>query len=53
MIVPAARQQALASSVSGAHFGLIENSGHIGFLTHCDEVVRHVCRHLNRQEAAV
>jgi pimeloyl-[acyl-carrier protein] methyl ester esterase len=53
VIVPAIRQQALANGVSGARFGLIENAGHIGFLTHCDEVVRHVRRHLNRLRAPV
>jgi pimeloyl-ACP methyl ester carboxylesterase len=53
VIVPAARQQALARGISGAQFALIENAGHIGFLTHCDEIVRQVRRHLNRLEAPV
>ncbi len=53
VIVPPAHQQALASSIAGARFGLIENAGHIGFLTHCDEVVRHVRRHLKQLEPAV
>ena len=53
VIVPAIRQQALANGVSAHQFGLIENAGHIGFLTHCDEVVRHVRRHLKRLGAPV
>jgi 3-oxoadipate enol-lactonase len=53
VIVPPERQRSLAEEVSGARFGLIENSGHIGFLTHCDQVVHQVRRYLNRVKAAV
>ena len=32
-IVPAARQRALAGEISDARFGILEEAGHIGFLT--------------------
>ena len=52
-IVPAARQRALAGAISDARFGIIEDAGHIGFLTHRLEVVRRIRRHLRRAPAAV
>jgi 3-oxoadipate enol-lactonase len=52
-IVAAPRQRALAGGISDARFGIIEDAGHIGFLTHRTEVVRSVRRHLRRARAAV
>ena len=34
VIVPAARQRALASAIAGARFGSLDGAGHVGFLTH-------------------
>lgn len=42
VVVPTARQKALASSIAGARFESIEGAGHVGFLTHSAEVARHV-----------
>jgi pimeloyl-ACP methyl ester carboxylesterase len=53
VIVPTARQRALARDISGARFETIEGAGHIGFLTHRAEVVRSVLRHLQQVEAPV
>jgi pimeloyl-ACP methyl ester carboxylesterase len=53
VIVPAARQMALAQSIAGARFEAVEGAGHIGFLTHRTDVVRHVRRHLLNVEASV
>jgi len=53
VIVPAARQKALAESIAGARFEAVESAGHIGFLTHRIEVVRHVRRHLLKVKASV
>ncbi len=52
IIVPASRQRALAQGILGAQFEVIENAGHIGFLTHTTDVVRNVRRHLRRVKAA-
>jgi pimeloyl-ACP methyl ester carboxylesterase len=52
IIVPASRQRVLAQGILGAQFEVIENAGHIGFLTHTTEVVRNVSRHLRRVKAA-
>jgi pimeloyl-ACP methyl ester carboxylesterase len=48
VIVPAARQRALADLIPRARFALIDGAGHVGFLTHRPQVVRDVCRHLRR-----
>jgi 3-oxoadipate enol-lactonase len=48
VIVPAARQRALAELIPGARFAVVEGAGHIGFLTHRAQVVRAVRRHLRR-----
>ena len=32
---------------------MIEDAGHIGFLTHRTKVVRSICRHLQQVKAAV
>ena len=53
VIVPAARERALAREISGAQFETVEGAGHIGFLTHRAEVVRSVRRYLRQVEAAV
>jgi len=42
VVVPAARQEALASAIAGARFESIEGAGHVGFLTHAAEVAGHV-----------
>ena len=52
-IVPAARQRALASEISDARFGVIEDAGHVGFLTHRREVVRGVRKHMKRARTVV
>ncbi|MBX6316324.1 MAG: alpha/beta hydrolase [Isosphaeraceae bacterium] len=44
VIVPPARQKALAASIPGARFALLDGAGHIGFLTHRDEVARQARR---------
>jgi pimeloyl-ACP methyl ester carboxylesterase len=47
VIVPTARQRALADAIAGARFQAIEDAGHVGFLTHRAEVVRAVrCHHV-------
>lgn len=43
-VVAPARQRALAEAIPGARFATLEGAGHIGFLTHRDEVARHVGR---------
>jgi pimeloyl-ACP methyl ester carboxylesterase len=52
-IVPVARQRALAGAISDARFALIENAGHVGFLTHRSEVVMRVRKHMRRVQATV
>ena len=42
VVVPPARQRALAAAIPGASFELLEGAGHIGFLTHRTEVARQV-----------
>jgi pimeloyl-ACP methyl ester carboxylesterase len=42
VVVPPARQEALARSIAGARFESIEAAGHVGFLTHSADVARHV-----------
>jgi pimeloyl-ACP methyl ester carboxylesterase len=42
VIVPPARQRALAAAIPGASFELLEGAGHIAFLTHRAEVARQV-----------
>ena len=44
VVVPLARQKALAGSIAGARFESIEDAGHVGFLTHSADVARHVER---------
>jgi pimeloyl-ACP methyl ester carboxylesterase len=53
VIVPTARQRALADAIAGARFQAIADAGHVGFLTHRSEVVRAVRRHLGRIAARV
>jgi 3-oxoadipate enol-lactonase len=47
VIVPPARQRALASAIPGASFELLEGAGHVGFLTHRAEVGRRVRKMLD------
>ena len=42
VVVPPARQEALARSIAGARFERVEAAGHVGFLTHSGDVARHV-----------
>lgn len=44
VVVPIARQRALAEAIEGARFAPLDGAGHIGFLTHRDEVARQVQR---------
>jgi pimeloyl-ACP methyl ester carboxylesterase len=53
VIVPPARQHALAELIPGARFAMVEGGGHIGFLTHRAQVVRAVRRHLRRVKGAL
>ncbi len=53
VIVPAARQRALADEIAGARFQIVENAGHIGFLTHQTELIQNVKRHLRQVKAMV
>jgi pimeloyl-ACP methyl ester carboxylesterase len=53
VIVPTARQQALAQTIAGARSEIIPNAGHLGFLTHRAQVVHSVRKHLKRVKAAV
>jgi 3-oxoadipate enol-lactonase len=54
VVVPPARQEALARSIHGARFERLETAGHVGFLTHSGDVARHVsqlCRGGRRSPA--
>jgi len=42
VVIPAKRQRVLADGISGASFAEVAGAGHIGFLTHADEVVAQV-----------
>ena len=53
VIVPVARQRALADGIAGARFETIFDAGHVGFLTHRAEVVRDIRRHLRGVKTAV
>ena len=53
VIVPVARQQALAREISGARFATIDDAGHLAFLTHRTRFVRDVRRHLRGVKAAI
>jgi pimeloyl-ACP methyl ester carboxylesterase len=53
VIVPVARQRALADGIAGARFETISDAGHVGFLTHRVEVARDIRRHLRRVKTAV
>lgn len=53
VIVPVARQQAMASEIAGAHFASIENAGHLAFLTHRGRFARDVRRHLHGVKSLV
>jgi pimeloyl-ACP methyl ester carboxylesterase len=48
VIVPLARQKALAAAIPGARFETLEGAGHVGFLSHAGEVARHVGSHLRQ-----
>jgi pimeloyl-ACP methyl ester carboxylesterase len=42
IVVPPARQKALASAISDSRFELLDGAGHVAFLTHRAEIVRRV-----------
>ena len=44
VVVPIARQKALAATIPGAHFEVVPEAGHVGFLTHAADVARQVER---------
>jgi pimeloyl-ACP methyl ester carboxylesterase len=48
VVVRTARQHALADGIPGARCETIEGAGHVGFLTHRADFVRHIRRHLRR-----
>ena len=50
-IVPPVRQRLLAQSIPGSRFETVEGAGHIGFLTHRNEVARLLQRHLRKVKA--
>ena len=50
-IVSPGRQRMLAQSIPGSRFETVEGAGHIGFLTHRDEVARLLRRHLRKVKA--
>lgn len=52
VVVPASSQQALAAALPHARFECIEGAGHVGFLTHREEVARRVSGYLQRVRAA-
>jgi pimeloyl-ACP methyl ester carboxylesterase len=52
-IVPSVRQRALACQISDARFAVIEDAGHVGFLTHRAEIVKRVRTHMRRVQTAV
>jgi len=47
VIVSPARQRALASEIPGARCSMLEGAGHIGFLSHRDEVMSEVSQFLH------
>ncbi len=49
VVVPPARQEALARSIAGATAARIEGAGHVGFLTHREEFVRSIRRFLRAE----
>lgn len=53
VIIPASRQKQLAQGISGARFKSIEGAGHIGFVTHPDQIAAQVREHLQRVKASV
>jgi pimeloyl-ACP methyl ester carboxylesterase len=46
MIVPLRCQRSLASSIGGSRFATLEGAGHIGFLTHREQIARLVSQFL-------
>ena len=48
VITPPHRQKALAESIPGARFETLEGAGHVGFLSHRGDIVRHVSGLLGR-----
>jgi len=46
VIVPPARQRALAAGIAGARYATLEGAGHIGFLSHRGDVAQQVRRFL-------
>ena len=48
VIVPPARQKALAHSIAGATFAQVDGAGHIGFLTHRDHLIDQVSQLVGR-----
>lgn len=46
VVVPLARQRALAEAISAARFETLDGAGHVGFLTHRLEVARRIGRML-------
>jgi len=48
VVVASARQRALASAIPGARFQALDEAGHIAFLTHRQEIARHVRRLMAR-----
>lgn len=44
VVVPHARQKAMAGLISDARFETLEGAGHVGFLTHAGDVAQHVER---------
>lgn len=52
-IIPVSRQKLLAQGIAGARFESIDGAGHIGFVTHPDQIAAQVREHLQRVKASV
>lgn len=53
VIIPASRQKQLARGISGARFESVAGAGHIGFVTHPEQIAAQVREHLQRVKASV
>jgi len=52
VVIPIARQKALADGIPFSQFSLIEGAGHVGFLTHRAEFAAHVSHFIREGQAS-